>query len=144
MNVNGRCHCGSITFEAEIDQAKVSLCHCTDCQTLSGSPFRSTAFSANNGFKLLSGQVKIYAKTGSSGAKRQQAFCPECGTTIYATSVPPEPVYGIRTGCIDMEQRKQLKPSVQIWTRSSMPWVDHIGGVEKVEQDRRNGRADER
>ncbi len=134
MKVDGRCHCGYITFEAEIDPAKVSVCHCTDCQTLSGSPFRSTAFSAPNGFKLRSGQVKIYVKTASSGAKRQQAFCPECGTPIYATSVPPGPAYGIRTGCIDLEQRKKLKPGVQVWTRSAMDWVDHIGDIKKVEQ----------
>ena len=40
MHINGGCHCGNIEYEAEIDANKVVLCHCTDCQTMSGSPFR--------------------------------------------------------------------------------------------------------
>lgn len=36
MKINGRCHCGEITFEAEGDPNAVNVCHCTDCQTLSG------------------------------------------------------------------------------------------------------------
>ncbi|HET9046453.1 MAG TPA: GFA family protein, partial [Casimicrobiaceae bacterium] len=32
MHVQGRCHCGEIAYEAEIDPAGVSVCHCTDCQ----------------------------------------------------------------------------------------------------------------
>jgi len=41
MRIDGRCHCGYITYEAEIDPEKVMICHCTDCQTLSGSAFRT-------------------------------------------------------------------------------------------------------
>ena len=37
MKVDGGCHCGSITFEAEIDPDAVGICHCTDCQRLSGT-----------------------------------------------------------------------------------------------------------
>jgi hypothetical protein len=44
MKIDGRCHCGYITYQAEIDPEKVMICHCTDCQTLSGSAFRTVAF----------------------------------------------------------------------------------------------------
>lgn len=40
MKVTGQCHCGAIGYEAEIDPARVSACHCTDCQRLSGSAYR--------------------------------------------------------------------------------------------------------
>src|SRR5689334_18981220 len=39
MKIDGRCHCGEITFEAEVDPDALHICHCTDCQTLSGSAF---------------------------------------------------------------------------------------------------------
>ncbi len=42
MKVNGACHCGTITIEGEADPEKVSICHCTDCQTSTGSAFRTT------------------------------------------------------------------------------------------------------
>jgi hypothetical protein len=54
MKIDGRCHCGFITFEAEVDPEKVVVCHCTDCQTLSGSAFRTVALTRENTFKLLS------------------------------------------------------------------------------------------
>jgi hypothetical protein len=37
MRVDGGCHCGKITYEADIDPDKAGLCHCTDCQTLTSS-----------------------------------------------------------------------------------------------------------
>jgi hypothetical protein len=40
MKIDGRCCCGNITFAAEVDPATAVICHCTDCQTLSGSAFR--------------------------------------------------------------------------------------------------------
>ena len=43
MKIEGGCHCGGIRFEAEVDPAAVVICHCTDCQTFSGSAFRTVA-----------------------------------------------------------------------------------------------------
>jgi hypothetical protein len=40
MRIDGRCHCGFITYQAEIDPDSVMLYQCTDCQTLMGSAFR--------------------------------------------------------------------------------------------------------
>ncbi len=40
MKIDGHCYCGEITFEAEVDPNGLNICHCTDCQTLSGSAFR--------------------------------------------------------------------------------------------------------
>jgi hypothetical protein len=91
MKIDGCCHCGYITYEAEIDPEKVMICHCTDCQTLSGSAFRTVALTREGTFKLLSGELKIYVKTGENGTKRPQSFCPECGTPIYSTTVGKGP-----------------------------------------------------
>jgi len=37
MKIDGGCFCGNITFEADIDPEKVMICHCTDCQSITGS-----------------------------------------------------------------------------------------------------------
>src|SRR5687768_6763235 len=78
MKVDGSCHCGNIRYEAEVDPAKVVLCHCTDCQTLSGTAFRTVVPTSEGTFKLLAGTPKAYVKTGESGNKRVQTFCPDC------------------------------------------------------------------
>ena len=133
MRIDGRCHCGYITYEADIDPAKTLICHCTDCQTLSGSAFRVHVYTREDSFRLLSGALKIYVKTSESGNKRPQSFCPECGTPIYATAVGAGPkVYSIRVGSI--RQRDQLVPNVQIWSRSAQTWIGHSEAVPKIEK----------
>jgi hypothetical protein len=131
MKIDGSCHCGYITYEAEIDPERVVICHCTDCQTLSGSAFRTVAMSREGTFVLRSGTPKLYVKTAESGAGREQAFCPECGSPIYSTSVGDGPkIHGIRVGTIS--QRDELIPTRQVWTRSEQHWVDDLGSVPKV------------
>ncbi len=133
MKIDGGCHCGNITYEAEIDPENVVICHCTDCQTLSGSAFRTVALSRVGTFKLLSGEPKIYVKVAESGANRQQAFCPDCGTPIFSTSEDTGPkIHGIRAGTI--RQRDQLIPQKQVWARSEQHWVDDLGSMPKLAQ----------
>ena len=132
MKVEGACHCGQITFEAEIDPGTVRICHCTDCQTLTGSAFRVTAEAPAGSFVLRSGSPKIYIKTAESGNKRAQAFCPNCGTPIYAAN-PHEPrSYGIRVGTL--KQRAELRPARQIWYRSALSWVTDTRALPHAER----------
>ena len=111
MKIDGGCHCGYITYIAEIDPDSVGICHCTDCQTLSGSAFRTSVRAAKETFSLRSGQPKIYVKTAESGNKRAQAFCPEYGTPIYAADVTDPQVFTIRVGTV--RQRAELRPKSQ-------------------------------
>src|SRR3954447_24245118 len=65
---------------------KTTICHCTDCQHLSGSAFRTVVRVAGDTFKIIAGEPTIYVKTAESGARRVQGFCPRCGTPIYSTA----------------------------------------------------------
>jgi hypothetical protein len=125
MHITGACHCGNISYEAEVDPGKVNICHCTDCQILTGGAYRVTVPSLTGTFKLLGGKPRIYVKTAESGAKRLHAFCPECGTPLYATGDEPDPqVYGIRVGTV--QQRAALQPSHMGWCRSAQDWSMNI------------------
>jgi hypothetical protein len=132
MKVEGQCHCGQVSFEAEIDPAMVRICHCTDCQTLSGSAYRVNVQAPAASFRLLTGQPKIYIKTAESGNQRAQAFCPNCGTAIYSAAARDTPTYALRVGTL--KQRSQLQPSRQIWSRSAQPWVKDLRHVQEVER----------
>ena len=132
MKIEGGCHCGYIKYEAEVDPATVGICHCTDCQTLSGSAFRTVVQAKKEGFQLLSGQPKTYIKTAESGNRRAQVFCPQCGTQIYATAADNPQSYGIRVGTA--RQRDQLRPKRQIWCRSARDWVMNLDEIPKVEK----------
>ena len=130
MKVDGACHCGRITYEAEVDPAKVVLCHCTDCQTLSGTAFRTVVPAPAAGFRLLSGRPKTYLKTAESGNQRLQAFCGDCGTPIYSAAPVDTPAYSLRAG--GLRQRAELRPNSQIWARSMRDWVKGIAALPQV------------
>jgi hypothetical protein len=120
MHIDGACHCGRISFTAQIDPTRIMVCHCADCQVLSGSPFRAVVAAPIESF-VLRGQAKSYVKVAESGNRRAQMFCPECGTPLYATAPQNPTSVIIRLGCV--AQRAQLVPAVQIWQHSAMPWL---------------------
>jgi hypothetical protein len=62
MKVTGSCHCGAIAYEAEVDPNSVRVCHCTDCQRLTGTVFRAGIPSLPDTFVLKQGTPKIYIK----------------------------------------------------------------------------------
>ena len=128
MRIDGSCHCGRLTYEADIDPDKVGVCHCTDCQTLSGSAFVAFVPVAKGAF-WLSGEPHIYVKTAESGNRRAQAFCPDCGTRLYASAEKDPPFFNLRLGTV--RQRAMLAPKTQHWCRSALPWVMQLGAVKQ-------------
>ena len=116
-----------------VDPERAGLCHCTDCQTLTGSAYRATVLAPAETFMLHGGPPKIYVKTADSGTKRAHAFCPECGSPVYSASATEEPqTYSLRVGCL--AQRSELGPARQIWCRSALPWAMNLEGVARSEK----------
>ena len=128
MHVDGQCHCGAIAFAAEIDPERVRVCHCTDCQQLSGTAFRVTAPCDEADFRLLRGVPRIYLKVADSGRRRQQVFCGDCGSPLWATSDKPPGArtLGLRVGAL--AQRAGLAPKRQYFFRSVLPWLPSLPG----------------
>ena len=134
MKIDGACHCGTIKIEGEADPDKVGICHCTDCQTSTGTAFRISVPVAGAAFKMTGRPATYLKTTADSGKPRLQAFCGTCGTPIYSTT-PGEgvqPSYTVRVGIL--RQREQLPPRKQIWWRSHRPWVTGLAEVPKAEK----------
>jgi hypothetical protein len=134
MKVDGGCACGAIKVEAEADPERTQVCHCTDCQTATGTAFRVSVPVPGATLKLT-GQPAIYVKTtADSGNPRVQAFCGACGTPIYSTTpgVGVQPSYTLRVGIL--RQRDQFVPRKQIWCRSARNWVTQLGSVPQFEK----------
>jgi hypothetical protein len=130
MKISGGCHCGAIAYEAEVDPNTVAVCHCTDCQTLSGSAFRVVVPVNRESFRLLVGQPKIYVKTSDSGRERAQSFCMNCGSPIYSTEASNPQTFFIRVGTV--QQRAELPPKIQRWCKSALRWAMDLESVPQV------------
>ena len=134
MKIEGGCYCGRIKYRAEADPEKVEICHCSDCQTLSGSAYRTAVPVDADSFELLCGTPSLYQKTAEDGSIRLQAFCPDCGSALY--SAPPEGergYFGIRVGTT--RQRDMLIPKNQYWFRSAQPWTQDLSNMARVEKE---------
>jgi hypothetical protein len=127
MKVDGECHCRKIAYEAEVDPATAAICHCTDCQNFSGSPYRASVAAKDGNFRILRGTPKIYVKTAQSGTKRAQAFCGDCGSPIYSAAPENPTQFNLRLG--GLKQRLHLKPTKQIWCRSALEWAQDVTGI---------------
>ena len=136
MKIDGAYHCGSIAYEAHIDPERIRICHCNDCQVLSGTAFRATVPVREADFHLLRGELSEYIKIAESGRSRVQTFCGKCGSPIYATSTGGENrQFGIRLGTVT--QRRELTPTREFWRRSALSWVSELSCAEVFETQRR-------
>ncbi|HEY1326583.1 MAG TPA: GFA family protein [Casimicrobiaceae bacterium] len=134
MKVHGQCHCAAIAFEADVDPERVTICHCTDCQTLTGTAFRVSVPTRIETFVLLKGTPKIYRKTtADSGNVRLQAFCGNCGTPIYTAAAHDAQTYGLRVGTL--AERARLAPRHQKWCRSALPWSMNVADLPRAERE---------
>jgi hypothetical protein len=126
MKVNGACHCKRVTYEAEVDPERSSICHCTDCQALTGGAYRTSVPTLPGTFRLLSGTPTVYLKTtADSGAKRRHAFCPNCGSPVWVHADEDNPPFRtLRVG--GLAQREQLAPRRQTWCQSALSWSQDI------------------
>lgn len=110
---------------------RLYVCHCTDCQVLSGSAFRLSVPVINDSFRFVSGVAKTHVKTAASGNKRVLAFCPECGTSVYSRPEEGKAGYfGLRVG--SLRQRCDLVPVV-------VPFGTELGQPHRIPDDVRNG-----
>ena len=120
MKVEGRCHCGSISYQAEVDPSKVTICHCTDCQISSGAPFASGIVVMTADLEI-SGMPKTFAVRASSGSLATRSFCPDCGTPLFTQSEANSQFTSIRFPSLD--DASGFKPMLDIYTASAQRWV---------------------
>src|SRR5215468_9828365 len=107
MRIDGGCRCGYITYEAEADPQRVHICHCTDCQKLSGSAFRTGIRVASDSFRMISGEPTIYVKTAARSSPRAYVLsavrvthlCVETGECVKILQHPPRNCTPARSVC---------------------------------------------
>lgn len=133
LHVHGRCHCGAVSYQATVDAERTTICHCTDCQRLTGSAYRVSVPAEEGSFHLVAGRPSIYVKVGDSGSRRAQAFCSNCGSPLYTHDADDPKVFTLRVGCID--ERAALVPRKQKWCGSALAWTASLAGLEGRERE---------
>jgi hypothetical protein len=119
--MDGGCGCGQVRYKINAPQPPVVYaCHCTNCQTQSGSAFALLmpvfdAMLSING-DLISGGVIL-----PSGAISTVSSCPKCLMRIYTQNGNRPGMVSIRAGTLDAS--KDVVPKFHLWTDSRQSWV---------------------
>ncbi len=102
----GSCHCGAVTFEAELDLAESTYrCNCSICRRTRFWP----AVAREEGFRLLSGESELTQYLFNS-KKNQHYFCKHCGVRPFGigTETPIGRMYGVNLGCLSDVTEEEL------------------------------------
>ncbi len=101
MEVGGGCHCGAIRYRGTVDPEQVSICHCTDCQRLTGSAYRVTVLTPGDQIRITAGRPKAYV-AADNGDRSVQHFSGNCGSPLFFSSeTDPQLEWGLRWGSIN-------------------------------------------
>lgn len=76
------CSCGALTAICRGDPARVSVCHCLDCQRRTGSAFSYNA-TWPEGQVTTGGEYRTYRRVSEEGFWGEHNFCAECGGYVF-------------------------------------------------------------
>jgi hypothetical protein len=125
---SGGCQCGAVRYEVTGPPRSVYACHCTECQTQSGSAFAMAAVIPQENFRITRGTPKMFRRPSVSGKTMECWFCPDCGTRLYHMPGGADyPNRNIKPGTLD--DSSWLAPTIHFWTRSAQPWFAFPDGV---------------
>ena len=102
----GSCHCGAVTFEADLDLAQSSYrCNCSICRRTRFWP----AVVKPDGFRLLSGEAALTQYLFNT-RKNIHYFCKYCGVRAFGigTETPIGKMYGVNLGCLEEVPDEEL------------------------------------
>ena len=80
----GGCLCGAIRYKATTEPVRVTVCHCTFCQRMTGTAFLVEPIFRKADVTFAGEKPRIYDHRSDGSNKRVTLnFCGTCGTTLY-------------------------------------------------------------
>lgn len=125
--IQGSCLCGQVRFELESNFSQFHLCHCEQCQKMSGSAHASNLFTAPDNIHWLSGETLI-KRYNVPGRKLSNVFCAECGCRVPYLSQSGKALV-VPAGCLDGDPKMQANDNIFWEERAS--WYDEALCSEK-------------
>jgi hypothetical protein len=131
--LTGRCLCGSVTYSVDAEPIAQAVCHCTNCQRQTSSPFSVVVGVPRDTFEVEGDTLASFSTTADDhGGETQRNFCSACGSPLFSiTPAAPQFVF-IKAGSLD--DSSWLEPALEVWTRSAQPWAPHFESATQLER----------
>jgi hypothetical protein len=121
LPLTGGCSCGAIRYEVAAFPLLLYACHCTDCQSASGSAFALNMPVAAQSLRIVRGRVKGWHHRSPSGAELTSWFCGDCGARIYGERDTRPETMNLRAGTLD--DTSWLAPVMHMFVGSAQDWL---------------------
>lgn len=129
----GGCLCGSVRYRVKGQPARVSVCHCTDCQRRTGSAFAVVAHFNDENVEMTGGPLSFHEyRSNESHRWIRLQFCPRCGSTVTLTAEQSPGVRTVSGGTFDNPGWFTIERHV--WTRSAVRWMAYPPGIATFEK----------
>ena len=116
----GGCLCGRVRYTASAEPAFTGICHCRNCQRVTGSAFMTVLGFAKEAVQI-EGERKIYQDTSDAGRPLYRGFCPDCGSSVTSEVTVMPGVLMILAGTLD--DPSAVQPAMELYCSSAQPWV---------------------
>ena len=116
----GGCICSGVRYSLLEDPLELHVCHCLNCQTVSGSAFIMCMPVHTRSIELLSGTPKLFSFDTQDGLTKRNWRCQDCGSCLWG-EISPE-FLALQAGTLD--DTSWLKPIAHIFTSRRQPWVE--------------------
>jgi len=128
----GGCACGEVRYRVTGRPMFVHCCHCTSCQTETGSAFVINALYESDRVEPIQGSPEPVLTPSESGRGQQVWRCPSCHVALWSNyGGAVDKIRFVRVGTLD--RPGDLPPDIHIYTRSKLPWVVLPEGAMAVE-----------
>ena len=119
--IAGACLCGDIRYEVPAQSEFQLLCHCTDCQTISGAGGYAAYVVPLDAVSVTQGNPSSYEVTADSGRTNRRRFCSTCGTRVWAEL--PEMGMASVNG-LSLINREHYRPKMHHMPESAPSWCN--------------------
>ena len=125
--LDGGCLCGSVLYKVKDEFSTFHLCHCSQCQKITGSAYASNVFTHPDNIKWLEGK-DLLIRYEDPNRDFSNAFCKKCGSGLpFLTKNGKQLIVPAGT----LEEQPTIKPQDNIF------WPEHISWLEESAKAKR-------
>ena len=114
------CSCGQLHLTIEGAPARVSMCHCLECQRRTGAVISNQARFRHEQV-TVAGKATQWQRKAESGSTVTFNFCPVCGSTLYWTSESFPDHVAVAIGAF--ADPNFPAPTIAVWEETRHAWV---------------------
>lgn len=121
--LKGGCFCGHVRYEAGGTPFHPTICHCSMCRRVAGSPMVAWFSVPRTEYRVVAGEPTRFA----SSPDATRSFCPRCGTplTFEARYSPDE----IDITTVSLDDPEAMPPADHTRTATQLSWVHLDDGL---------------